>query len=336
MKKYTEKEKQEWINRYLDGETARNISYDYNVSESIISRAIKNENLSRGKGKVASKEAIKNLVVEEYQNDKFSTLTSLGERYNLDPRTIKKWLKDKNIEVKQHSGKMTKCNQDYFEQIDTPHKAYLLGFITADGAITSKNNGLTKNCSMEIHNKDKELLEFAKSEINPEAKIIECQSGKKDNVKINFSSTKLCNDLIKYGVVQNKSKIIKEVPKDLIPKSLLKFYFRGLIDGDGCIYKDGKISIYSGSYDFISSVQNILCEESGVKKLKIYEGTTYFIAWGAQKDKIKLYNYLYSDLNDTYYYPRKYFRLYNSLYDNIEVTSQIAKGQEAPQSVDGE
>ena len=32
-------------------------------------------------------------------------------------------------------------------------------------------------------------------------------------------------------------------------EELLKYYFRGLIDGDGCIHKDGKISIYS-NYDY--------------------------------------------------------------------------------------
>ena len=44
-----------------------------------------------------------------------------------------------------------------------------------------------------------------------------------------------------------KDKMMEKVPKELIPQDLLRFYFRGLIDGDGCILKSGGISIYSGS-----------------------------------------------------------------------------------------
>ena len=71
------------------------------------------------------------------------------------------------------------------------------------------------------------------------------------------------------------------MPYGLIPKELLKYYFRGLIDGDGCINKKGYVSIYSGSEDFIKSVQDIMVKEVGVKQLKIYQGTTYFITWSS-------------------------------------------------------
>ena len=70
----------------------------------------------------------------------------------------------------------------------------------------------------------------------------------------------MCNALEQYGIIQNKSKTIKEVPINLIPNNLLPYYFRGLIDGDGYIGQDGRIAIYSGSYDFIKNVQNILCD----------------------------------------------------------------------------
>lgn len=112
---------------------------------------------------------------------------------------------------------------------------------------------------------------------------------------------------------------------------MLCYYFRGLIDGDGCIHKDGKISIYSGSYDFICSVQKKLCEELGLRKLKIYHGTTWFITWSSREDKEKLFKYLYENkLNDTYYYQRKYERLFKYLYTNTEVNNSIAKGELSP------
>lgn len=101
----------------------------------------------------------------------------------------------------------------------------------------------------------------------------------------------------------------------------MPYYFRGLIDGDGCIHKNGSVSIYSGSKEFIASVQKILVEEAGVKKIGIYTGTTYFVTWSSKSDRKKLFKYLYNDLDKTFYYKRKYQRIYNSLHDNTELTN---------------
>lgn len=317
----TDEQRQEWIKRYLNGETARSISKDYPIKENAVSRYIKKMGISRGRGKSKEMIELKPIVLNEYNTDKYATFTSLSKKYNISDRTISKWIKEEGIKSKQNSGVLTHCNENYFEIIDTPNKAYLLGFITADGAITGKKWEKPSSCSIEVHEKDKELLEFAKLEINPKSTITICNYNNKHNVKISFSSIKLANSLEKYGIVKNKSKIIKAVPYDLIPKDLLRYYFRGLIDGDGSISQKGRISIYSGSKEYIQNVQEILVKEVGVKKLKIYQGTSYFIAWSSIEDRKKLFEYLYGNLNATFYYKRKYVRLYNSLYGNTEITN---------------
>lgn len=325
MRNYATKEQHDiWKERYLNGETARNIAKDFpQFHESTISRYIKNLGISRGKGNLPKYIKLKPQILIEYQEDKFATCSSLSRKYNINDRTISAWLQENNIPIKQTQGFfLSKANQEYFENIDTPSKAYLLGFITADGAITGKPGHPASSCSIEIHEKDRGLIEFAKQEINPEASITECHYRNKNNVKVSFNGIKLCQHLNKYGIVKNKSKIIKKVPFDLIPKELLCYYFRGLIDGDGCIGTTGKVSIYSGSEDFIKSVQEILCNEIGLTKLKIYHGTTYFISWSSKIDRQRIYNYLYKDkLDQAYYYERKYKRLYDSLYANTEVIS---------------
>ena len=324
MKKViSDEEKAIWKERYLRGETARSIAKDYpQYHESTISRHIQKMGISRGKGKIAKYQEIEQQIIQEYQQDKFATCTSLSEKYGINDRTISNWLKEHNISIKQASGYVSKANQEYFKIIDTPHKAYLLGFITADGAVTGKKDCPASSCAIKVEESDKDIILFAKSEINPEATITPCYYGKKHNVRISFNGTTLCKYLEPYGIVKNKSKTITCVPKDLIPKKLLRFYFRGLIDGDGCIGKTGRISIYSGSEKFIQSVQNILCDELNVSKLKIYHGTSYFVSWSRKEDRQKFYDYLYGNaLNSTFYYKRKYNRLYNSLYANTEVNS---------------
>lgn len=302
-----------WKERYLNGETARNIWKDYKeiCSESTVERKIKNMGISRGKGYKYDIEKNKQQIIDDFNTGKYYCY-ELAKKYNCCEPAIYRILSEAGFELK--SGKRSSCNEEYFSKIDTPNKAYLLGFITADGSIIGQYKS---DCAIEVHEKDRKLIEFAKQEINPSATITECHADKKFNCRINFSSKKLCNDLSKYGVIPNKSKIIENIPTDLIPEELIKYYFRGLIDGDGCIHKNGSISIYSGSYKFIENVQSYLINKIGVSKLSIYKGTTWFISWNKKSDRQKFFDFLYKDcLNNTYYYERKYQRLYNSLYDN--------------------
>lgn len=253
-------------------------------------------------------QAIYDSVVAGFNEGKYCK--ELANEYQVDEHSIYKILDKAGI--KRQTGYRSKCNETYFSSINNPHKAYLLGFITADGTIVNEV------LSIEVHKDDIAVLEFAKTQINPSATL----TPTRDCFKVTFGAKALARDLSKYGIIQNKSKLIKQVPIDLIPRSLLPFYFRGLIDGDGCIHKDGRIAIYSGSRDFIEHVQNILIQEAQVKKLGIYEGTTFFIQWGSREDKEKLFHYLYNDLNATFYYKRKYDRLNEILNNaNTEVTS---------------
>lgn len=251
---------------------------------------------------------IYNNVVQEFKEGKYCK--ELAKKYQVNEQSIYKILDKAGI--KRQTGYHSKCDESYFSLIDTPHKAYLLGFITADGAIVNEV------LSIEVHKDDVEVLDFAKAQINPNATL----TPTRNCFKVTFSAKALGRDLSKYGVIQNKSKLIKKVPIDLIPKNLLPFYFRGLIDGDGCVHKDGKIAIYSGSREFIEDVQRILVQEAQVTKLNIYKGTTFFIQWGSYKDKEKIFHYLYDNLDATYYYKRKYLRLNQILNNaNTEATS---------------
>lgn len=302
------------VKEYLQGATAKELSKKYNYHNSTISRLMKKRGVSRGQ-KSFKRAAISKSVINDFLNGEYCE--SIAKKYNVNVHMIYNILDE--AEIKRQTGYHTNCNINYFKDIDSPDKAYLLGFITADGAVV--NNSL----SIEVEDKDKEIINFFKEKINPHASITPCFYNKKHNFRVSFNSAQICKDLSKYGIVQNKSKIIEKVPTEFIREDLLCYYFRGLIDGDGCIHKNGGVSIYSGSYKYIEDVQSILCEKVHLKKLKIYHGASYFITWTSKEDRLKLFNYLYKDkLNNTFYYYRKYNRLYNSLFGNTEVNDQIA------------
>lgn len=298
----TKKQEQIIIERYSNGETAVAISKDIGISNSTISRFVKKIGISRGRQTKKTLDIEKDVVKDFQENNLYCE--DLAKKYEVDVHTIYRILDKYNI--KRQTGYHTNCDISYFEQIDNPHKAYLLGFITADGAVV--NNIL----SIEVHDDDIEVLKYAQQQINPQATITKCKG--RLTSKISFGAKKIGEDLAKYGIVQNKSKIIKNVPLNFIPQKYLKYYFRGLIDGDGCVLENGRLSIYSGSKEYIEDVQRILIKELNLSQTSIYHGTTYFCSWSSKEDRKKLFNYLYDNLNECFYYERKYSRLFKSLY----------------------
>lgn len=297
----TKEQEQIIIERYSNGETAVAISKDIGISNSTISRFVKKIGISRGRQTKKTLDIEKDVVKDFQENNLYCE--DLAKKYEVDVHTIYSILDKYNI--KRQTGYHTNCDISYFEQIDNPHKAYLLGFITADGAVV--NNIL----SIEVHDDDIGVLKYAQQQINPRATITKCKG--RSTSKISFGAKKIGEDLAKYGVVQNKSKVIKNVPLNFIPHEYLKYYFRGLIDGDGCVLKNGKLSIYSGSKEYIEDVHRILIKELNLSQTSIYHGTTYFCSWSNKEDRKKLFDYLYEDLNDCFYYERKYCRLRDSL-----------------------
>lgn len=298
----TKEQEQIIIERYSNGETAVAISKDIGISNSTISRFVKKIGISRGRQTKKTLDIEKDVVKDFQENNLYCE--DLAKKYEVDVHTIYRILDKYNI--KRQTGYHTNCDISYFEQIDNPHKAYLLGFITADGAVV--NNIL----SIEVHDDDIEVLKYAQQQINPQATITKCKG--RLTSKISFGAKKIGEDLAKYGIVQNKSKIIKNVPLNFIPQKYLKYYFRGLIDGDGCVLENGRLSIYSGSKEYIEDVQRILIKELNLSQTSIYHGTTYFCSWSSKEDRKKLFNYLYDNLNECFYYERKYNRLFKSLY----------------------
>ena len=110
----------------------------------------------------------------------------------------------------------------------------------ADGYIVSKRRGKDNKLRSRLElclqkNDKKHLKKFAKS-LNATYPIkdgIAQRNGKKTfRSVIEIYNKELCQDLINYGCVQNKSFCLKY---PLIPYNLNRHFIRGYFDGDGCI-----------------------------------------------------------------------------------------------------
>lgn len=180
-------------------------------------------------------------ICKNYLNN--ISIINLASMYNVSSIKIRNILKKHNIlgmanrSLVQSNGreKKYKINEKFFETIDNQEKAYVLGFLYADGNLHKNKN----NFSIELSEKDIKILKKIKSVLQSNHKLFKhIQYNKKYKkyyigYRLTVCNVKMCNDLLKIGVVSNKSLNIK-FPD--IKINLLCHFIRGYFDGDGSIY----------------------------------------------------------------------------------------------------
>jgi hypothetical protein len=167
------------------------------------------------------------------------TAKELASRHTLSKRYILKlWAKHG---MKGKSRRKYAVDLAFFETIDSPDKAYFLGFIAADGCVRKPMHGPLV-LSIRVSSKDEEVLvsflKQLKSNIpvchspytTPWNKVVQEAS------YVNVIGDKICGDLAKYNVVQRKT---QDYEPTWLPDRLMSHFTRGYFDGDGTIYKIG-------------------------------------------------------------------------------------------------
>lgn len=184
-------------------------------------------------------EEIEKKVCTDYLTDKYSS-RELGIKYNLSKSTILRILQRNNITPINHRLVNNKLIVNYFEHIDCEEKAYLLGFIFADGSV---NNG---QLWIDINDKDREILEKIRNLLHSNCKISTRIKGKSIMSRITIKNTNFVSYLEQYGIIKNKTKETRHLPIDKIPQIFQKDFLRGLIDGDGWLTKDANNNWHIG------------------------------------------------------------------------------------------
>lgn len=165
------------------------------------------------------------------------SLTKIGKKLSIDRKALARLLKNNGVESRKgfSYARRYNLNQHYFDIIDTEEKAYILGFIYADG----NNLFRTNRVSIHLSKTDEEILKkmshiFFGEEIlkyntrtNKDGKVFEY-------VRLQMHSEHMSQRLATLGVVEAKSH--KIIFPEWLDKSLYRHFIRGLIDGDGWIY----------------------------------------------------------------------------------------------------
>jgi len=242
-------------------------------------------------------------IIDMYLNQNLTT-AEIAKAYSATDTAILGLLKRMGINTSNTEKYSAVKNLDAFKTIDTELKAYLLGFITADGNITvptARQN--SQIFQLEIQERDRVILEWLAELIGlPDQNIKRYKRSGKNHqatVKIAFHSNSFCNNLRLWGIVPRKSHIV-QLPK--IDKELLPHFVRGLIDGDGRVAKDN-ISLF-GNESITNSIHG-LWVEIGIDPEAIhrYKNTCHAVVVNRLEERVKLTKYLYSNAN--YFLERK-------------------------------
>lgn len=230
---------------------------------------------------------------------------------------------------------------DTFFKKWSPAMAYVLGVIYTDGNIIAgrlrnPSSGYSNTCSrLTISQKEPELLNKVLNLMNCQTTLLKSNrksyggriSGEKYYFHINNET--IYEDLLKLGVVPNKSKVIT-FPD--IPELYIRHFIRGCWDGDGSVYiSAGKLqaSFVSGSKEFIERINTELFLLGIVKVNKeIKYGSLFKVPLAVYKSKtsksysIRLrtienmelfYKYLYDGVDESLYLTRKHDVFVNGL-----------------------
>ena len=206
------------------------------------------------------------------------------------------------------------ANHNFFKHIDTEEKAYWLGFIYADGYITT-NKGKGKSLGISLNRKDEQHLEIFRNQIEatyPIKHYINNAWGVKVKYcRLLMRSDQLFDDLKNKGAVERKSLILKFPEQDTIPVNLLHHFLRGYFDGDGSFAKHSKEIEYTfklcGTKEFLNSFsEHINFPNRNLSKRKKDKKNNWCLEIGGRLQVVSIGDYLYKDAN--VYLNRKYQR----------------------------
>ena len=177
-----------------------------------------------------------NLSEIEKMYDEGLSLSKISEKLSINYQALQQLFKHSNITIRRGFSYARKhnLNEHYFDIIDSEEKAYILGFIYADGNNFPKLNRI----SIQLSKIDEDILrKFSHILYNDQIlKYYKRYSNNKifEYVAINLFSKHMSEHIATLGVIEAKSH--KITFPQWLDKSLYKHFIRGLIDGDGWIY----------------------------------------------------------------------------------------------------
>lgn len=251
---------------------------------------------------------ISNEIIDLFTN-KGVSIKKLSKIYHFNQGTISNMLKSYGIKVVPHE---IKINENIFDEINTEEKAYWLGFLYADGTISSHSPNKRLRYEIKLVLKYSDIVHLKKFNLFMEYQGINLKTTSQNSnlgIKWSISNKHLWETLNNLGCIPKKSLILKYPNINIFKnKNFIFDFIRGYNDGDGCISYSTYNNNVSPSISMVGT-KNFL---AGVQKTfgnigHLYDNGKYCtFSIGSSKDIEKYFSLTYN--NPSIYLDRKYNR----------------------------
>ena len=197
-----------------------------------------------------------------------------------------------------------RCDDHFFDVIDTEAKAYWLGFLAADGCVFTDSHGRLV-VRVELARRDAEHLQRLCGALRAEQPVHRSRGGRA--ALLHLSSERLAQALVSHGIVPRKSLVLRW--PSTVPEPLLPHYLRGHADGDGHFggagRKHGRIRFaMAGSWPFLAGLGRYLHQTLGLLPSHTQDRGQYGTAhYGGRLRVAAIWHLLYD--HATVWLPRK-------------------------------
>ena len=250
--------KKRMVEAYKNGMTQKEAAGLFGYTEATCGKALKEFGIPI-KQPLATQEE-KKVMVKAYREG--ATQREAAAEFGFSPIVCMGALKEFNVKKRtlSEAKRQYTLNENFFHKIDSEEKAYILGFVMADAGVYK--NYLNIHLALKDKAHIQKILDAMGS--NQPIRMWDHHSFGKifKAAGVSIASAKIVKDLRQFGVVENKSLILNPILN--FPGRFYKDVFRGMVDGDGSIYKFGKPR-RDGTYRW---VVNLVGSKQAVNKFR--------------------------------------------------------------------
>ncbi|MGM0411549.1 MAG: LAGLIDADG family homing endonuclease [Bacillota bacterium] len=235
---------------------------------------------------------------------------------NIEKSTVFYWIKKYGLQKKQKYYSNIDYNSNIFNKINTPVKAYIIGFILGDGYLNEKNG---KYISITIALKDKQILDFIANKTGGRVRVykkINRKQKKFPHATLRIGSNRIYNDIKKY--CGGRLKEDRHLP--IINKKLERYLILGFFDAEGCVTwgnrKDRnrlwqKIS-FTSKFKMLEGVQKVLLKNDISSKIKPKQNEKCYVLQFSDKNRVLTFlDYIYPKDSNFIILQRKFKKAQN-------------------------
>lgn len=289
----TDKQIEDILKLHNDGLKDREIADKYGIGRTTVGQILNKHGISR----MLPLEKRVDDVMRLYNEGK--NQTEIYQELHMDWKNVRKILKENNVDITKNSWKHEyKINEHYFDKIDNPDKAYIIGLLYSDGNLGKHNSDV----KLFLQERDKKLLEDILSKLDSDYPLHFYDYSNKPNHQNQYgfiiTNRFFYKTLLQYGLFPNKSLTLK-YPTN-IPNEYQRDFIRGYFDGDGSLHcsKNGKNCNFISTYDFCMKAKEIIESNVGVH-CSVYQyydnGITSTLQISGGKQVPKFLSWIYDD-----------------------------------------